>query len=108
MSQLTKSATFYLVHALDAPEKEALRAQVSPDHRQYMETLRHQLLIGGPLLDDAGVKRIGSAFVIQADSREQVEALVKQEPYNMAGVFESVTIRLFQSVMFEPTLLQGV
>lgn len=106
MSQLTKASTLYLVHALDAPETGYLREKLSTSHRQYMLQHRQKILIGGPLLNDEGLKRIGSAFVIQAKSREQVNDFMKHEPYSQAGLFESVIIRLFEGVMFESALLK--
>lgn len=106
MSKRSSDRRFYLVHALDAPGKQELRQQLGPTHREYMMRHQQQLLVGGPLLSEEGTQRIGSAFIIQAESREQVEALMRQEPYNAGGVFESVIIRLFESVMFEPTLLK--
>lgn len=106
MSQSTNLPTFYLVHALDAPGAGPLREQLSAAHRQYMELHRSKILVGGPLLDDSGLQRIGSAFIIQANSREQVNELMQQEPYSMGSLFEQVIIRRFTSAMFDPALLQ--
>lgn len=106
MSQSTNSRNFYQVYALDAPGKNSLREQLSPAHREYMENYTQKILIGGPLMDNSGLKRIGSSFIIQAESREEVEALMAKEPYYVGGLFESVIIRLFKNVMFEPTLLE--
>lgn len=106
MSQLTNSHSFYLVHALDAPGKGALREELTDTHREYMGKYTQKILIGGPLMDDSGTKRIGSSFIIQADSRNEVEELLQYEPYYVGGLFESVTIRLFRKAMFNPTVVE--
>lgn len=106
MSQTTNPRNFYLVHGLDGPDKYSLREQLTHAHRAYMENYRQKILIGGPLLDESGLKRIGSAFIIEADSKDEVEALLKKEPYYEAGVFESVIIRLYRNAMFKPDLLE--
>lgn len=105
MGQIPNTCNFYLVHCLDGPDKYSLREQLTNTHREYMENYRQKILIGGPLLDESGLKRIGSAFIMQADSKEEIEVLLKKEPYYNAGVFESVVIRLYRNAMFKPSLL---
>lgn len=105
MSNINQSLVLYQVHCLDAPGKAALRASLSDLHRAYMLEQKEKILIGGPLLDEQTKQRIGSSLIIGATSREQVEGWLKKEPYQAGGVFESVTIRRFECVMFKPELL---
>lgn len=106
MTNSTSLPRFYLVYCLDGPNKETHRASLSEKHQQYMAEHKGKVVVGGPLLDDSGTQRVGSMMMVQFESREQVEKWIRQEPYCAGGVFESVLIRLFESRMFEPTLLK--
>ena len=50
--------------------------------------------VAGPLLDDEGTM-IGSLFIMEAESRNEVQAFADNDPYTAAGVFESVEIKGF-------------
>lgn len=90
---------YFLVHCLDAPQAQAKRAAAAAAHRRYVEAHRARILFGGPLLDDTGRQRLGSVIALRAGSRDEAQAFMDAEPYRMAGVFESVTIRAFDCVM---------
>lgn len=70
-----------------------LRAQTRPDHVAYLEGLNANgmLKFAGPFLDDEGKSR-GSLVAVEADSREDAAALATQDPYAVAGLFDSVEI----------------
>lgn len=72
------------------------RAAIAAAHRQYIEQHRDRLFMGGPLLDDAGTRRIGSLLVLKVASRAEAQALMDAEPYNSNGVFERVVIHAFE------------
>lgn len=105
MTTINPPLSLYQVHCLDAPGKADLRAKLSELHRAFMLEHKDKILIGGPLLDEQSNQRIGSSLIVQGLSREQVECFFKEEPYRVAGVFESVVIRRFDCVMFRPELL---
>ena len=83
----------FAVICLDRPGTSELRAKVRLPHLEYINPHRSTMQIGGALLDDAGEERIGMMFAIDLPSREAVDAFMRDEPYNKAGVFESVVIR---------------
>jgi uncharacterized protein len=83
----------YAVICIDRPDTATLRAQTRLAHLEYINPHRPKMKIGGALLDDAGETRVGMMFAIDLPSREAVEAFMREEPYNRAGVFESVIIR---------------
>jgi uncharacterized protein len=88
----------YAVICIDRPDTENFRAQTRLAHLEYINPHRPKMNIGGAFLDDAGVRRIWIMFAIDLPSREAVEAFMQEEPYNRAGVFESVIIRRIQVV----------
>jgi uncharacterized protein YciI len=79
-------------------------AKARPAHRQYLSGLLDQgkLVISGPFADDAG-----ALLVYEADSREEVEAMVRGDPFATEGVFVSWEIRPWNVVFLNRNLLCG-
>ncbi len=68
---------------------------VRPVHREYLAKLKEQgrLAASGPFADGSG-----ALIIYEADSPEQAEALLKDDPFCKAGVFVSWQIRLWNQV----------
>jgi uncharacterized protein len=87
----------FAIYALDKTGSTELRAATRPTHLAYLDGLVSQLVLAGPLLNDAG-QAIGSLLVIEAENQAAVETLAAADPYAQAGLFESVTIRPYRAV----------
>ena len=100
----------FAVICLDRPGTSELRAKARLSHLEYINPHRPKMQIGGALLDDAGDERIGMVFAIDLLSRDEVEAFMRDEPYNKAGIFESVVIRRIDVVYPEadPGIFDGL
>lgn len=92
----------FAIHMLDRPESAELRAATSAAHREFVGRHLDAMYLGGPLLADDGETAIGSLIVMDFPDRETAVAFIADEPYNRAGLFESVTVRAFGPVV-EPT-----
>ena len=68
---------------------------------EYINPYRSKISIGGALLDDEGETRVGMTLAIDLPSREAVESFMRDEPYNKAGIFETVLIRRIHVVFPE-------
>lgn len=79
-------------------------AAIRPTHRQYLGELlaSGKLAISGPTLDDWG-----AIIVYEAESQEQAEALLKEDPFHAAGVFVTWTWRPWNPVFGNKALLPG-
>jgi uncharacterized protein len=84
-------ATFVLT-CLDYPNNLQRRMGARDAHLAYVAANRDKLKLAGPLLDAAG-EMAGSMFILDVDSKAEVEAFNKADPYTLAGVFETVTIK---------------
>ena len=84
-------ATFVLT-CLDYPNNLQRRMGARDAHLAYVAANRDKLKLAGPLLDDAG-EMAGSMFILDVDSKAEVEAFNQADPYTLAGVFETVTIK---------------
>lgn len=89
----------YVIHMIDRPEGAAVRAATSAAHYEFVGRYLDSMYLGGPLMAEDGETVIGSMIVKDFDDREAAEAFIAQEPYNQAGLFESVTIRAFKAVV---------
>lgn len=88
----------FAIHMIDHPASAELRASVSDDHREFVGRCLDAMYVGGPLLADDGTTAIGSLIIMDFPDRSAANEFIAQEPYNVAGLFESVTIRAFHPV----------
>ncbi len=89
----------FVIHMIDRPGAAELRASVADAHRAFVGGHLDAMYMGGPLLDDDGTTAIGSMVIMDFLDRDAAMALIADEPYNQAGLFESVTIRAFHPVV---------
>lgn len=89
----------FVIHMTDRPEAAELRASVAEAHREFVGRHVDSMWAGGPLLADDGKTAIGSLVIADFPDRDAAIDLISQEPYNQAGLFESVVIRAFHPVV---------
>jgi uncharacterized protein YciI len=76
-------------------------AAVRPQHREYLKGLLDtgRLAISGPFAGDGG-----GLLVYEAESMEEAEALLSNDPFAKAGVFASWKIQAWKVIMANPRL----
>ena len=89
--------TFFVVHYVYADHSETARDEIRSDHRAYMRGLFDQelLVASGPWVGGAD----GALLILRADSIEQVEVAMDQDPFNVAGLVASRSIRQWDPVV---------
>jgi uncharacterized protein YciI len=92
----------FAITCLDKPDSLALRQAARAAHLSYAAP--HHVAFGGPLLDKAGAP-CGSLLVIEAPDLAAAEAFAAADPYAIAGLFASTTIRGFRAVFKDGELL---
>lgn len=85
----------FVVHALDKPDALPRRLANYDAHKAHLATEKITTVISGPLVADDCETMIGSLFVFEADSREEVEAFNAADPFTAADVWGSVSIYPF-------------
>lgn len=92
----------FLLIAHDGTDKGAAerRRRAQPAHRDNARRLfdAGQLLIGGPLLDEAG-RAIGSMGVFDFPSRVELMSWLSGDPYVTEGVWQRIEIRPFEPAL---------
>lgn len=89
----------FVIHMIDHPNSAELRDATTEAHREFVGQHLDSMFMGGPLLSDDGTTNVGSLMVMDFPDRAAAAAFIAQEPYNRAGLFESVTIRAFHAVV---------
>ena len=75
------------------PSKSACRTTTRT--RAYLAQADVKTLISGPLLGADEETMIGSCFLLEADSIDEVEAFNRADPFAAAGVWKTVSIHPF-------------
>lgn len=81
-------------------------AQVRLDNREahlgWIKTRLDQVKIAGPMINNQTGGMMGSILVIEAESRAELDALLAEDPYAKADLFDTVEISTFKWVIGAP------
>jgi uncharacterized protein YciI len=89
------STMLFVVHAIDKKDILPTRAKFYRDHRIHLDQSdRHgtDVITAGTLVADDGETPVGSIFVVDAETRQAVDAFVRSDPYHVNGVWGNVQI----------------
>ena len=85
----------------DKPNSLALRLATRPAHLEYAQNSK-AVRIGGPYLGPDGENSAGGMVVLETDTIEQARAWLDEDPYVIAGLYESIILRPFRFVIGNP------
>jgi uncharacterized protein YciI len=85
----------FTVHCLDKTGMIETRLAHYDAHKAYLATQPIDIIISGPLVQDDHETMIGSFFLVQAETREEVEAFNANDPFQAAGIWQQVLIHPF-------------
>ncbi|MFT3722806.1 MAG: YciI family protein [Hyphomonadaceae bacterium] len=85
----------FAFHGLDKPGALEIRKATRQSHLDWIASLSPIVKIGGPMLSDDGATPVGSMLVIEAESLEAAKALYARDPYALAGLWASTSVRPF-------------
>ena len=90
----------FVVHCLDHAGKVEDRLAHYDAHKSYLAQTNEAgaavaSVISGPLLASDHETMIGSLFIVEADSEQDVQAFSQADSFNVAGIWESVEINPF-------------
>lgn len=87
----------YALYCTDKAGAEPIRLENRPAHVAYLKD--SPVVFAGPTLDDSGEHMTGSIIVLDLPDRAAAESWAAQDPYALAGLFESVEIRAWKKVI---------
>ena len=82
----------YAVLFEDNDNRAAMRTRNMPDHLAFLERNADTVQAAGPLKDTAHGTPAGGLWLVLADSREDVQALIEADPFWPTGLRKSVRI----------------
>ncbi|HEY5598400.1 MAG TPA: YciI family protein [Kiloniellales bacterium] len=88
----------FAIICFDKPGTGEIRKTARPAHLAYLEKHRPQILVTGPLLTDDGETPTGSLLILDFDDLAAAKAFAAGDPYNKAGLFDSVTVKPWRKV----------
>jgi uncharacterized protein YciI len=85
----------FVVHCLDKPGALPLRLANYEAHKSYLAAGNVATVVSGPLLADDGETMIGSVFIFEAATKEDVVTFNSGDPFAKVGVWGTVNIHPF-------------
>ncbi len=92
----------FVVWCIDRPGAADVRQAARPAHRDWLDKYKGTVKLGGPLLGLDNVTSIGSIMIVDAPDEATAKKIYAEEPYAVAGVFQSVTMLPFRWVVDPP------
>ena len=91
----------FLIDATDRPGQAQTRRRIRPQHLDYLESQTPLLLAPGAKLSDDGEASTGTFYLLAVEERGAAEAFVKADPYDVAGIFGSITMSRVRKGFFD-------
>ena len=76
-----------------------VRLATRPDHLAYVASFGEAVKLAGPLLNETDGNPIGSFFIVDMTTSDDVNTFADNDPYRIAGVFGARTIHAFRQII---------
>ena len=91
----------YVITCVDKPDHGAARKENRTAHLAYLRGVGDTLFAAGPTLTDDASTVTGSVLLVDLPDKQAAETFAADDPYAKAGLFESVTIKVWKKVFPE-------
>ena len=91
----------FAIFCTDNPDSADVRAANRPAHLDYIRAVASQVVVAGPTQSDDGQAVNGSLLVMEFADLATAQAFAANDPYNLAGLCESVVVRPWKQVFPE-------
>lgn len=89
----------FVLYCLDKQDAAQIRLNNRPAHVEFLQSWGTAISLAGPLLADDGEGMIGSMIVLEVDGRADVDRFINEDPYGIAGLFDSITVHPYKQVI---------
>jgi uncharacterized protein YciI len=89
---------WYVIMAFDGSTGAVKREEYYSSHRAHVsksDVYRVVVFLSGPLVGDDGLSPIGSLFIVEAESRSDVEKFNSQDPFTINGIWSKSIVLEF-------------
>lgn len=89
------SKQLFVFLGVDKVGVQRIRARIRPSHRKYLRdpNLDIEVLLGGPTVNGSEKQMDGTLLIIKANSIQDVERFIENDPYSRAEIFSQKIIR---------------
>ena len=74
-----------------------------PAHLEFLKAQSERIKVGGPFLTPDGERMIGSVLILEAGDEAEARAILAEDPYGEAGLFERVELLPWRWVVNPPS-----
>ncbi len=89
----------FIATCVDKPQSVETRLANRPAHLDHLKSLGSKVKIGGAMLADDLQTPVGSMLIFEGESLKEIESILAQDPYKLAGLFESVTVKPYRQAV---------
>src|SRR4051812_34059928 len=97
----------FVALSLDRADGLDTRLANRPAHLDFLKANRERIRIGGPLLAPDGKRMIGSMLIVEAENEAEARALLEEDPYAKAELFQEVSVLAWRWVVNPPETQGG-
>ena len=83
----------FIANCVDRPHSEDKRKENRPAHLAYLSGPGARVKLGGAVLGPDHQTPVGSMIIFEGDSEDDILRLVAKDPFSIAGLFESVSVK---------------
>jgi len=76
----------YLAIFEDRPDGAEIRAELTSAHHAFLKQHKGKLRLAGAVRDEHGGAAFGGVWVFDTETREEADAIVRQDPFFKAGL----------------------
>lgn len=87
----------FVALCLDKPDHVHLRLSTRAAHLAFLDKHASRVKLGGPFLD--GERPVGSMLILECEDETAARALLREDPYALAGLFASVDVKPWKRVV---------
>ncbi len=91
----------FVLYCRDKPDSLELRLATRAAHLEFAKA-DGRVQMAGPMLSDDGETMLGSLFVVAAEDLAAARAFNANDPYTLAGLWQSVAIHPFRWLLPNP------
>ena len=92
----------FFIHCVDKSDSIEIRKANREAHLEYVKDFA--LFTAGPTLAEDHQTMTGSVIIVELESNDALARFLENDPYNKAGLFESVTTSPWKRVIHNPDI----
>ena len=82
----------FIIETWDKPGHQQLRRDTRGEHLEFLESNKQLLLACGAKLNDDGSDQGGGIYIVDLETREEVQRFIDADPFSRVALFERVNI----------------